>query len=55
MRPILEHINQAQELLEDAPEPTTDCEALVRIKLANTLAKAAQILRALAADADAGK
>jgi hypothetical protein len=39
-----------RERLEDIPEAKTDVEAVVRIELANVLARASVLLRALAAN-----
>lgn len=49
-RDILTHIEAADDGLEDLPEATTDAEAVLRMDLANTLASALRIARALAAD-----
>lgn len=47
---MLALLEQLIEHLEDAPAAERDTEALMRQELANLLAKAAAILRALAAD-----
>jgi hypothetical protein len=47
---MLTALDAVQESLQDAPEARIDTEALVRVELANVLARGAVLLRALAAD-----
>jgi len=47
---MLNAVLAAQEYLENAPDATRDTEALLRVELAEVLARATAILRALAND-----
>jgi hypothetical protein len=49
-REVLEMVEKLEERLESAPEAKYDIEAVARIELANILARATVLLRALAED-----
>lgn len=53
--PLFEQIEAIIEWLENAPASETDKEYLLRIQLANQLAEARKILRALANDEEMKK
>ena len=54
-RKLLEQLHALEDGLDEAGECKTDSEALLRVMLANALARAARILKVLAADEEAGK
>lgn len=49
---LLQPVELAREMLETAGDPVRDTEALLRVELAEVLARAAAILRALANDGE---